>query len=210
MSLRKYNIGQLLQEAFGEKPLLALTVPPPVDIPRPLIPYGGLRTVNPTKHGVISNLGTPVLFPVWFKGGNYNKYKPSGELVSVNIANDLLLPFTTMVDFSRDKMVTETPAATGYGTVKETWAVDDWKIRIRGIIISEEQGKFNQRAIEDLLRFEELVDVIGVQGTMFNILDIQQILIKRIVLPKTEGRPNMQPFIIEATSDVPVELTLKK
>jgi hypothetical protein len=203
----RYNIGDLFQQEFGVRPVIPFKLPSKSEVP-PNINLTGISTVQMTKHGVISALGTPVMFPVWFKGGNYNKYKRNGELVTVSINNDLLLPFTTMVDFSREKMVTETPAATGYGTVKETWAVDDWKVRIRGFILSEETGKFNQRAIEDLLRFEELVDVIGVQGTMFNLLDIQQILIKRIALPKTEGRPNVQPFIIEAKSDVPVQLII--
>ena len=207
MAIRTYNLGHLFDQAFGVRPIIPFNIPPENEVPAN-IDLTGINVVNPTKHGVISSLGTPVMFPVWFKAGQYFKYRPSGELITVDIQNDLLLPFSTMVDFDREKITSESPASTSIGTVKETYSIGDWNVRIRGLILSEEQGKFNQRAIEDLLRFEELVDVIGVQGTMFNLLDIKKILIKRISLPKTEGMPNVQPFTISAKSDIPLELIL--
>ena len=203
----RYNIGDLFQQEFGERPVLPYALPQRGETPAN-VNLTGISTVQMTKHGVISTLGTPVMFPVWFKGGNYNKYTKDGELITVSINNDLLLPFTTMVDFRRSKIRVNSPAASGYGAVTETYGVNDWSIRIRGFILSEEEGKFNKRAIEDLYKFEQLIDAVGVVGEMFSILDIHKIKIDDIQLPKTVGKPNVQPFMMEAYSDIPVELII--
>ncbi len=202
-----YNLAELFQSQFGVAPVVPFVLPTREEVPAN-IDITGLNVIKPTRHGVISHLGTPVMFPVWFKAGNYQKLKPNGEVTRVDITNDLLLPFSTMVDFEREKIVAESPAASGYGTVKETYAIGDWSVRIRGFIISDEPGKFDEKGIKDLLRFEELADVVDVQGHMFNLLGIKRILIKRIGLPKTEGRPTVQPYILECVSDTAIELIL--
>jgi len=202
-----YNLADLFQAQFGVRPVIPFVLPTRAEVPAN-IDITGINVIKPTRHGVISHLGTPVMFPVWFKAGNYQKLGSKGEVKRVDITNDLLLPFSVMVDFEREKHAPESPAASGYGSIIETYAIGNWSVRIRGFIISDEPGKFDEKGIKDLLQFEELADVVGVTGHMFNILKIRNIFIRRISLPKIEGKPTIQPFMMECSSSEPVELTI--
>lgn len=154
-----------------------------------------------------SHLGTPIMFPMTLKAGNYQEYI-DGDLVEIEMA-DFRMPLTTMVDFKRAKLMTTTKLSSGNGTIKEMYGFDDWQIYIRGLILKEPGHPQIEDVVEQkkmLKRWENLADSIEVEGALFSDLDIFNLVIKDITFGQIEGSPNVVAFTITAVSDEPIEL----
>jgi hypothetical protein len=146
-----------------------------------------------------SDLGTPVVNPVVWSGGSYNKYD-GGMIVQVQTP-DFVLPYATVIDFSRAKNVIKTSINGHDGNVKEMFGSDDWQIRIQGLIL-EQNGKTVDEIKSELLVWESLADTIKIkEGTPFTEKGIYGIFIEDISLPQLKGFPDVQPFEINAVSD---------
>lgn len=169
------------------------------------IAFPDVQVINPDKADALSYLGTPVMFTMTFKGGNY-KYYHQGELNVINLP-DLTLPFSSMAEFAREKNLTVTATSGGFGSVKETMGHKDWSIRIKGMF-SPEDYRFDEVSLKELLGFEELVDSIDVSGRMFEALGIYKLVIKGVNIGKREGYEALVPFELDCLSDEPVELIL--
>lgn len=204
-----YNIGQLFELAFGMK--LPMFVPPPAqEQPSGPLGFTGV-TVRPSEEITrLSWMGTPIVFPFTFEGKNYNQYNQVGQLVSVPLA-DFEMPAATLVDFSRAKIMPKTAMSSGTGSVKEIYAFDDWKIRIRGICITDHSrltAKTAQEQKEQLLEFEKVAGSVKVSGAQFHEKDIYELALSSIDFRQLEGKPDMIPFEFSAESDQPFELIL--
>jgi len=153
---------------------------------------------------VYSYIGTPVMFPFTFLGGNYRRLN-RGIVETVSLA-DWDLPYSTLVDFRRNKNISITPINGGNGSVKELYGFDDWQISIKGIIIPDKTDVETQ--LQRLLQFENLADSINVVGDYFKMLGIYQLDITDIELPQIKGKPYVRPFALTCISNEPVELVL--
>lgn len=160
----------------------------------------------------MSAMGTPIMFPIQFSSGNYKKYNQRGELVDVKM-NDFRLPITSLVSFSRDKIMAVTRINGGNGTVKEIYGFDDWQITINGFLIpdaAQPQGKKTPlEQEEELVRWDNLACSIAVFGEVFKAGKIKNLTIKGIRFEPMRGRPNIRTFTITAISDNPIELNIK-
>ena len=201
----RYNIGQLFQAAFGTTPPVYLTAPIGSDKPTP-ITYSGLKVAESEEAKRLSKLGTPIVFPIKFKGGSYKFYNTKGQITEKPLT-DFWLPPATMADFSRSKMLTRTNVIGGSGTVKEIYGFDDWSIRIRTLCITDQ---LNAREYERrLVQWSETVQSIAIEGELFLWKNIHNIVIESIDIRSLEGSPNVIPIELNCISDEPFELIYK-
>lgn len=152
---------------------------------------------------LMSHLGTPVMFPITFKGGLYDFYN-SGKIEQRSLP-DFMLPFTAIAEFNRSKDLTKTMPNGQNGSVKELWAFSDWEILIRGLILPENPDEFPTDIMETLYAYERAADSIEVIGTMFNQYDINRLVIERMSIAQVKGKPNVIPFQLNCSSDEDLE-----
>lgn len=146
-----------------------------------------------------SDLGTRVENAVVFAGGTYNKYE--GGMIVQEQTDDFVLPYTSVFDFTRAKNVVKTTINGNDGTIKEMFGLDDWQIRIQGLIL-EQNGKTVDEIKQLLLAYANLADTIKIaEGKLFTEKGIHGIFIEEISMPQMKGYPNVQPFEINAVSD---------
>jgi len=200
MSL-KPDIKELFNRAFGIKPV-SFDLPSSSNTHSPI--YGNIPVKEQENSSRMSWLGTPIINPVMFKGGKYNKHKPNGSGVELVAMNDWYLPPASLIDFSRSKIMSKTRIAGNNGTIKEIYGFTDWSIKIRGLCLDTPNESASEQ-YKELLKWEDLADSIDVIGKLFVDKSIYKISIEEIDFKQLEGSPNIIPFTINVISDVPLE-----
>lgn len=176
----------------------------------PDLAFPGVPTVVEEEH-TTSFIGTPIFFPVTLKGGTYKRANRDGEIEQVNM-NDLRLPLSTVVEMSREKLITKTPIVAAQSSVKEVYTHDDWSIRITGILMDEPKHPQGAEAWQDqqerLLEFDALSDSIGIDGDLFHARGVFRVVIRNLSFTQVPGRPGAHAFQMQCDSDDPLELIL--
>lgn len=199
------EVAAIFREVFGR----AVYMPNhnPTTGSRPT--YGSPLHNEQSRAEAVSEFNLPVFGVVKFRGGSYNAYDLKGRVVKQTMS-DFTLPYSCIVDFSREKIITETQTLGGTGTVKELYGLGDWQITINGIAFDNRLGGDNeaQRTIEELTRWATICDSISVEGDIFDLRDIDNIVIRRFDVKPIEAKFSVIPFTIEAASDEPIELII--
>lgn len=157
----------------------------------------------------MSQFGTPVFGVVKFEEGKYNVFnRYSGKLEKATYLS-YTLPYTCLIDFSRDNDVIVTKTLGG-GSVKEIFGVGDWKINIRGIAVngSDKVGNTAHSQITNLIKWADISDAIECSGYLFDSKMIRRLVIQKLDIQPIEAKYNVIPFQIEAISDDPLELVI--
>lgn len=203
------NIANLFAEVFG--------VSSPVFIPygRQLPPfapegYKDFRMRAPEDAGTKSWMGTPVLDSFAFASGIYKCFDVKGNLSSIEMG-DFILPYATLVDFSRQMNMTKTKVMGGFGTVKEIYGLDDWNIHIRGFCLTD-NSRMEQKTAEEqahtLVMWSRLADSIEVSGDVFVNKSVYSLVMEDFQLAPVQGKPDVYSYTINAVSDKSIELRL--
>lgn len=217
MGNETYRVHELLQLAFGvNSPIM---FPFSLEVKRML--NDGFKTPKNTSgaEGVYFNVGEdvseqvssfrlsenglPVMFPMQFLEGNYNRFKRNGELETIELPT-FDLPATTMVDFSRAKKITETEQNAG-SPIDELYGFSHWNITIRGLCLKDKahpQAVTAQKQKEILLKWEEIAGGIYVAGDLFTERNITFITIRNATFSQMDKRPNITQFTLECKSAV--------
>ncbi|MGB1307533.1 MAG: DUF6046 domain-containing protein [Oceanihabitans sp.] len=203
-NIYKPDISQLFNAAFGFIPISYKAENNPAA--NAATGYSSIPTKSPVEAKKMSWMGTPIMFPVKFKGGSYQYYKQTGILAKKAI-NDFELPPTTIVDFRRAKNITKTNVLGSNGTVKEIYGFHDWHIRIRGLCLDTPKIKAYEQH-QELLKWEAIADSVEVVGDLFKDKSIFRITIEDVDFKQPQGKHNVIPFEITASSDEPLELVL--
>lgn len=150
---------------------------------------------------IMSNIGTPVHFPMGIIGGNYNIFN-NGVIESV-ARDGMWLPYTSVAGMQRSKRATETFMGGDVGDVIEQYGFESWDIRIQGFIIKDNDSKVQSVAdqVKELQSYEELADAVQLRGKGFEIRKISRAWIKSITYPM--ARP------LNINSVIPYEMNLK-
>lgn len=202
-------LGQLFRAAFGVAPVYIT------------VPIGKTKEIkiegfNPNvKEDFVNEdqilksvYGTPIIYPVQFRGGDYPIYDWYGK-PKLKRYDDLWLPATTMLDFSRAKNTIKTNVLGLNGTVKEIFGFDDWQIRIRMLCLNDNKYKAIEYA--DMLQdWFEIAGGINVFGSIFSKKEIYNISIEDFDVRSVSGSPNVIPIEMTAVSNEPVEIFLNK
>lgn len=173
--------------------------------------YAGYPTdmMEPDKYDRLSVFGTPVFGSFSIAGGNYNVYdKRTGELVSKTYS-EFEFPVASLIDFSRSKSITKTPTVGCAGTVKEIYGMEDWAISIKGICLNDPSRQWStRRAVDQKLALIALNEIAGSleidslkAGRLFLEKGISRIVIEDIRFGSIQGKPEVIPFEITASSD---------
>jgi hypothetical protein len=160
--------------------------------------------------GGLSELGTPVFGVIRFGGGVYNRYSRRTGNIEQAKYGGYTLPWSCLVDFSRESNVVTTEMLGGNGTVKELYGLGDWNISIRGIAVNggNKYGDNAHAQIKHLIDWADICDAIEVEGAVFSGKGIYRMVIKKIDIQPLQARYNVIPFQIEAVSDEALELVL--
>lgn len=154
-----------------------------------------------------------------------NKPLPSEQqffplTMSVDGSDEFTLPYEPMINIQGKNNIikrsvlkyNEEYSGNTYGTVKERWNTDDYKITITGVLFGEnEVGAFEDtfpRA--DFARLKKFLlqgKAIKVTCPPLEILGIHYIVIEEFNFPFSKGE-NVQAYEIKALSDVPMDLLL--
>lgn len=209
-----YTIPNLFLEAFGLR--VTRMYAPEIAKGKPNEPHGlytGIEFIDElTEDLEISGIGTPIMFPIRFLEGTYNKFHPiTGEIIKIK-KNEFRLPITSIVSFSRDKEIVTTNLNGSRSTAKESINFNDWQVTINGILIddnSQPQG-FTTALMQEkeLCNWEQLVSSIPVICKVFEVREIKNITIRSISFEPIRGRPNVRNFTIDAVSDEPIEMII--
>lgn len=183
-----YSISKMMMDVFGIRGY----IPPKAKPAKPISGYDG---INADERDALrlSKLGTPIY-----------------ESTTLKFLNErLALPDSTIIDVERAKKIVRTEIQGRNGTVKEYIAMDDYTIRIRGIVAGN--ASYPESEVKELRRFFEFNKEIEIINETLNIIfEIHKMVITDISLPRMEGSTTMQPFAINAISDEDIELILKK
>lgn len=202
-------LGQLFRTAFGVSPIYIVE---PLGKPEEIKIEGFNPSVKDefiNEDQVLKSVyGTPIIFPVQFRGGDYPVYDWYGK-PKMKRYDDLWLPATTMVDFSRAKNVIKTNVLGANGTVKEIFGFDDWNIRIRMLCLND--NRFKAREYADMLQdWFEIAGGINVFGSIFSKKEIYNIIVEDFDIKSVTGSPDVIPIEMSAVSNEPVEIFLNK
>lgn len=199
--------GQLLADVFGAGS--------PVYIPwgkrreYGASPFENVVLVEDSEAERLSWMGTPVVGSFSLMAGKYGTYR-HGQLDNVEMP-DFVMPYASLVTFSRAMNMTQTKILGASGSVKEIYGLDDWEITVQGICITDSERvscKTAEEQVEELVRWRNVTDTINVSGQLFTKKDIYAICIKNLTISPQQGKPGAIPFTIEAVSDNPIELIL--
>lgn len=197
-----------------------------------------------TEHGVadieelqedadaISYLGTPILDPFTFNGGNFEERNESGEISTVSFPDDngvkgvgLVIP-NMIIEVNQTKNIITTPIQGREGTVKEFISRGDYLITLSGIItgkMDQETGLirdignvYPQDDVTKLITICEVPDSLSVTSTFLSMFlksedpNIDQpdprVVITNYNIPQQIGVRNFQTFTINMLSDIPISL----
>jgi len=129
-------------------------------------------------------------------------YYSSGRVLRRDVQH-LRMPDSTVVSLGRQKRMGVTSVSGGYGTVKEIFGFDDWRISVDGITDNEDI----LRGFEQL---DSLSDSIRVGGSeLFEYFNIFRVVIESISLKQMRGRGRLTEFQMNLISDEPVQLIWK-
>jgi len=147
----------------------------------------------------LSMLGTPVFSQLLFSDVLDDRF-PNQEKILKHIYPVDACLFTV----NQAKNIVKTQIQGQNGTIKEFINQGDFTIEIKGLICSTKQNLYPFNEVENLKNFliqnKELNIEVPFLADMF---DIHTIVIESYSFPQGEGEIAMQPFTIQAISDVP-------
>ncbi|MCZ2128857.1 MAG: DUF6046 domain-containing protein [Bacteroidia bacterium] len=201
-----YNIQQLLREAFGIVGVRS-AYNQPLPSKHGVSGYNEIPSIELNEQTATSYLGTPIVMPVAFDEVKWTEII-NGEKKEKSLPQ-ITMPPATLIDFSQAKVIEKTRIAGRNGTVKEYIGMDDWSIRLRGIIINEEKDEAPEETIKLIKNLKNCPVAIRILNPMCLWLDIYNVVVEDIDFPSLEGYPGAQPYTMNLSSDEIFELKYK-
>ena len=172
----------------------------------------------------ISYLGTPILDPFTFNGGNFEKRDDSGNIIKVPFPDErgadglgLVIP-NMIIEVNQTKNIITTPIQGRDGTVKEFISRGDYLITLSGIItgqMDEQTGQIRDIGnvyptadVQKLITICEVPDSLEVTSDFlgFFLKEDSRVVITNYNIPQQIGVRNFQTFTINMLSDTPINL----
>ena len=183
--------------------------------PKNVLASFGLQALKSVFYGIqdeptddpvaTSYLGTPGFSNIDFIEGSYKNLE--GETIEY----ETLTVNTVLFSVNQSKNVVRTPIQGRNGTVKEYISDGDFDVSIRGLIVSPNANEYPKNDVLKLVEILKVQDNLEIASRFLNDrFGITNLVIMSYSLPENEGFQNMQAFEINAVSDEPIELILKK
>jgi hypothetical protein len=157
--------------------------------------------------GAISDFGTPVFSNLVLKARDYI----NNEGLNVKtFKNDVVLN-TVLFDVGQQKNIITTPVQGLDGTIKEFISDGDYTINIKGVLVGKNNGQFPLEQAKDLHEALKMCAEIQVSSWyLMQVFGISNIVVTNFQYNQEMGRQRSVAFEIQAISDKPVEIRLKK
>lgn len=126
---------------------------------------------------------------------------------------ELVVPVTlttAMFDISRNKNITEVSIRGRNGTIKEFVSYDNFKVNIRGKLVSKSANIYPEIEVVNLRRLCSVPHEIGIVNPLLNALGILNVIVDSYQFPMTEGYLNVQEFTISCTAEETFAVRIKK
>ncbi len=192
----RVNLVELSRQVFGIKGFI-----PVIGGQKPTrIEFDDLPLIQVSEANATSILGTPIREIIKFEGG---VIRSSGETFDPVELIDF--PLT---DITLPKQVITTAIQGRPGKVKEFIALDDYSVRIRGLMVEDNSYDYPREQVADMNALARVPQDIEVESEVMNLLGINNLVILKLDLPRLEGFTNVQPYILECISDDPIELKI--
>jgi len=143
-----------------------------------------------TDTELMSMLGTPLFMPC--KLGDI--WLPNEPLITISGRNEIIKTKLTGIK----------------GTVKEYIAMDDYSIKIQGLIINEASDDYPEDQVRQIRALCESKEAVKISNRLLTLFDIHQVTILDWDFIAVEGHQNCQAYQIACLSDWPVDLILVK
>lgn len=189
--LNSFNLTELYQKAFGVKGVRFAM--PTTSNEQAAISYSGLNVADRLQAKVQSVLGTPIFEQITLKDG----------------AKEYTMPDWPLIDIAFTKNIIKTPLKGFNGSVKEFINIDDYQIQIRGILINYANDEYPYDMLAELQNMCTINKELQVTSPVLNLLDVHNLVITDVRYPEVEGYNHIQPFVLQALSDEPVELIIR-
>ena len=140
-------------------------------------------------------LGLPMVFPLSLR------LPEAGE-------RDWLLPYEPMITISGKQVITKRQVAKGKtrGSIKERWTLDDYAVRIEGILIGE-GDKYPSDDVRRLRKYCEAGELIA-SSPLLELFGITRLVVESWEIPHTSGERN-QNYALSCVSDDTYKLLLR-
>lgn len=127
------------------------------------------------------------------------------------IIDGLRLPNEPLIAFSSQKRIVQTSivGSERRGTVKELISSSDYRIRIEGTCISANKKTYPQKQVEQIIALCEKPEALAIENELAELFKIYKIVITSYLIPKMQGKPYSQDYVINAVSDEDFYATLK-
>ncbi len=140
-----------------------------------------------------SQLGTPI----W----DYIQLNPSVIEGTGKTFEGYTFPDITIIEPDRAKKVVETDVVGRDGSIDELMGLEDWDLKITGLIINYDTKAYPEKQVKALQRVCELKSsFLECEGTMLTMLGIRYLSLRKLRLLPSPGYDNVQKFEIEAKS----------
>lgn len=158
--------------------------------------YDEATPLMATERIEVTQFGTPQAAPLKMKLSN-------------GTADYWLLPCEPLITISGKNIIAKRNVAKSKlrGSIKERWSQDDYIISIQGLFTNKDSFDYPEDDMKRLRELCEAKDTIMVLCPLFEILDINRIVIESYELPFTKGEEN-QNWTIQAISDDDWDLLL--
>jgi hypothetical protein len=147
-----------------------------------------------------SLLGNPVYSTLEFpQTGPLAFWPPVGELALQRTGVSLRIDMA-IVEINQTKNIIRTAIAGRNGTIKEYIGLGDYEINITGGIVS----KYNTYPLDEVQRLLDILSIsaqIPIAGGLFELFNIDWVIIDEFKIRETEGTRNIVPFTIRCSSD---------
>ena len=185
-SLEGSEAGYSLEENDAQKPI-ALTDYYPNGVEVAQVP---LQEITDEDFNLKSYLGTPLVMPV--KLENYQL--PNEPIITITGSKKIVKTALTGVNKAGETQ--------RRGTVKELISVNDYTIKISGVLVSEEQlGEYPRNELAQLKYLYELRKAVKIRSLITDVFGITLIAISNISVPGQPGMYNNQRYEITGFSD---------
>jgi len=201
MSSIVFDIQELYQRTFGSRPYVVKnnTLPQQQQQPYQLQGSHALELFDKVGNTLQENvLGVEIWLPTIL-----------ANLPTALFPDTFLkLPYS-VIRITGSSTIVRTPLAQRRGTVKELYAIDDYKIVLKGFFIDENR-RWPYDGLHALKKLHEMGEAFSLDNALsnvfFNVND--KVVMTGFDLPEVEGgRKHVRPFIIQLESDSVFDLS---
>jgi hypothetical protein len=183
---QQLDLRDIFQKAFGAIPYNRIDTTRKVTEAQP---YSGIESTGFESTQMSKLLGTPLFMPCTLD----NFQLPNEPVIEINGGQTII---KTPIDSSTD------PQKRRFGTFKEMFSLDDYKIIIRGVAVLEDgTDEYPEEQIKQIRYLCEKASNIAIACTLTTIFGIPKIVIESCSFPGVEGAPGYQPYQLNCLSD---------